>query len=258
MLLPIISTRKLVSHLVLDKTHAMGGFIDYCKMHSLSELHPDISVIECKFNAFHFQEQLYDRLLFNEPQNIKKAVNKRRAEFLAGRLSAMVALEKMGILSSSVATGKHRNPIWPEECVGSITHNSETALSIVAPSNTLAYVGIDREEKMSIDVAKNIAFQILSINEMEFYYRQDLDFSLFCTIVFSAKESLFKAIYPYVERYLNFDISEIVGLCIKTGKFRIVLKETLFDEIFEKNKVVDGYLELSGNVVTTVIIGNRP
>ena len=52
--------------------------------------------------------------------------------FLAGRITAMFALEKIGIKNTSVPIGNNRMPIFPEGCVGSITHTCERAFVAVS------------------------------------------------------------------------------------------------------------------------------
>ncbi|WP_457934203.1 4'-phosphopantetheinyl transferase superfamily protein [Pseudoalteromonas sp. SCSIO 43210] len=65
-----------------------------------------------------------------------------------------------------------------------------------------------------------------------------LDNNIALTLVFSAKESLFKAIYPRVNFY--FDVVEMISICTET--FRLRLKVKLTDELEEGSLFLESIL----------------
>src|SRR3990167_6075491 len=108
-------------------------------------------IVFCEFIRDKFDDYLYETLPFKEPDSVKSSVKKRRAEFLAGRVAAVSALRLMGENTSEIPIGEHRNPVWPTGITGSITHNSNTALAIVANKKDAKFVGIDCEDMLSLD-----------------------------------------------------------------------------------------------------------
>ncbi|SON51835.1 4'-phosphopantetheinyl transferase family protein [Vibrio tapetis] len=256
MLLPIVSSRKLMSRLILQKDKPFLGFIESFQKHEFSEYHSDICVYICEYNAEVFTSDIYEKLTFQEPSHIRKAVTKRRAEFLAGRLAAMVALESLNARDVSVSTGMHRNPIWPDGYVGSISHTSERAIAVVSQDHAVTFVGIDHEAIIPMNVATKIAPQILTSDEMQLYYQLSMSFTQFCTIIFSAKESLFKAIYPKVEMYINFSEARVTEICVTNKRFSIQLCSTLVSGELEVGKTFTGHLLSCGSFITTLISSN--
>ncbi len=253
MLLPVVSSRKLMSHLLLEKETFFVDFIESFHRHEFAEYHPDIRVYTCQYKAEKFCDDIYEKLTFDEPDCIRKAVTKRRAEFLAGRIAAMVALESLDVCEVGVATGMHRNPIWPNGYVGSISHTSERAIAVVAPEGSVTYVGIDHEAIIPMNVATKIAPQILTSEEIQLFYQMNISFDLFCTIVFSVKESVFKAIYPKIEMYINFSEARVTEISFEHRQFRAELCSTLLVGELEKGKVLRGYLRITDGYVSTMV-----
>src|SRR4051812_41020395 len=82
----------------------------------------------------------------NLPPAPPKAVARRRAEFLAGRYAAAMALEALGCPSPwEVGRREDRAPSWPAGFVGSITHGGGLVAAALARSDDCAGIGIDVE-----------------------------------------------------------------------------------------------------------------
>ncbi|EPO3035330.1 4'-phosphopantetheinyl transferase family protein [Vibrio cholerae] len=256
MLLPIVSSRKLMSHLVLEKEKPFVDFIDSFQIHEFAEYHPDIRGYTCQYKVEKFCGDIYEKLPFDEPEHIRNAVIKRRAEFLAGRIAAMVALESLAAREVRVAIGPHRNPIWPEGYLGSITHTSTNAIAVVAPKWSVTYLGIDHETMIPINVATRIAPQILTCEEMVLYHQLSIGFDQFCTIVFSIKESVFKAVYPKVERYLDFSEARVTDICFEKREFRAELCSGQWGGDLKKGKVLKGHFRVADGYVSTMVCTN--
>src|SRR5205814_2684364 len=71
-------------------------------------------------------------LAVDAPPILIQAVPKRRAEFFAGRLCAMLAIEELCGMAHAVPVKPDRSPSWPEGLLGSITHTDHRALAVVA------------------------------------------------------------------------------------------------------------------------------
>ena len=159
------------------------------------------------------------------------AVLKRQCEYLAGRFCANESLKQfehklaIEIVNKEVATGKNREPLWPQGVLGAISHSSRFAMAVVAQDKGVYLgVGIDIEEEMAEDLACDVSGQIMTEKEKRLNKKtDDFDNKSFVTLVFSAKESIFKALYPSVGEYFGFEACELcaVDVAKKTLNFRL-------------------------------------
>jgi len=142
------------------------------------------------------------------PHFIRRAAPRRQAEFVAGRFCAREALHRLTgkIITPGYATD--RTPIWPYGIVGSISHSHGHAIAVVASCTHYQGIGVDVERILTEEEIKDIAPQILTENEMQTLSRSKKTFPV--SLAFSAKESLFKALYPMVQKFQNFYAAELV------------------------------------------------
>src|SRR5882757_10783202 len=138
------------------------------------------------------------------PQALRHATQKRQREFLAGRWCAKQALQGLGAGSTHVAMAEDRAPIWPDGVVGSITHTGNFAAAAVAWAADIAGLGIDSEQIIDPAAARDIA-AVCMVNEATlFTAAHGRSFCEFCTFVFSAKEAVFKCLFPHTRKFLEF------------------------------------------------------
>lgn len=197
-------------------------------------------------------DQLFSHYNINLFEYIKKAVDKRKAEFLAGRYAAKHALSSYGIDDYTVMIGKHRNPIWPADFNGSITHSNNIAISAIAPKGKVRALGIDIEKCLSLDTINSVKRSIITTEEEELLKSSTLDFPQSFTLTFSAKESLFKALYPSVGRYFDFSAAKIIQLLPKSGKITLQLMENLSDE-FNQGFCLDASFSINCDDIFTLV-----
>ncbi|MCA0400085.1 MAG: 4'-phosphopantetheinyl transferase superfamily protein [Proteobacteria bacterium] len=137
------------------------------------------------------------------PDKLRGAVAIRRAEFLAGRLCAMLALEALSGKWEDIAVHTDRSPIWPAGFIGSISHTKSRAIALVASEAHYARLGVDLEAMM--DEARAAPLARMIVEESEIALRPvDMPFAAFLTLIFSAKEAFYKAVYPQLRRFLGF------------------------------------------------------
>jgi enterobactin synthetase component D len=163
------------------------------------------------------------------PLNIRNSVNKRQAEFMAGRLCAKLALEAHGHWNVNIAAGTHRQPLWPAGLVGSITHNSDYAAALVCARTTQLGVGIDIEHRVD-DNARHALHDLVLMPAEASLLRSKagiVDFNWLLTIVFSAKESFYKASFNQVGDYFGFDAVRVADIDIPNGSIDMVCTRTL-------------------------------
>ncbi|MGY3885635.1 4'-phosphopantetheinyl transferase family protein [Aeromonas aquatica] len=144
------------------------------------------------------------------PAELQSAVAKRQGEFLAGRLAVRLALRPYGLGDETVVIGQDRAPCWPAGMEGSISHSQllgqGMALCAVRPGK--AGLGLDLEAWLDESQTAQLWPGILDGEEWgrlaSGAAAADLSLEEGLTLVFSAKESLFKGLYPRVGRYFDF------------------------------------------------------
>lgn len=140
----------------------------------------------------------------------ERAVPKRRAEFLAGRWAARQALASLG-LDAGATRGEDGTPRWPSGVVGSITHGADLALCAVARATELRGLGIDAERLMNESTKDELMSRICRDDE-----RAALEQGLTApehervTFAFSAKESLYKCLFPLTGRFMDFSAARVI------------------------------------------------
>ena len=203
-------------------------FDDFYTLASRSiDLHPFIKSLEtwqhnysssyliyCNYNAAKFRESYFSDFAINIPTQIARSVPKRKSEFLAGRIAAKFALKQFNDFSYfnalNVDIGSDRSPIWPQNYQGSISHTNSSAISLVAKTNKHRLIGIDIENSFSPIEIESIAAYIHTQKELLNLTVQGISTVQATAIIFSAKECIFKAVYPKVGKYFGFEIAHVI------------------------------------------------
>ncbi|HDS9456530.1 TPA: enterobactin synthase subunit EntD [Enterobacter asburiae] len=157
-----------------------------------------------------------DLLWLPHHAELANAGRKRKAEHLAGRIAAAHALPDHAV----PGIGSSGEPLWPEGVSGSITHSGTQAMAIVVRHPT-ALVGIDCEAILAEREAREIQDGIIDAQEAMCLTRSGYPFALALTLAFSAKESLFKALFPQVKTYMGFDCARVTALDEKTISLKL-------------------------------------
>lgn len=212
-----------------------------------------IALVGCYFDLNNFQPHLFATYKIDPPKTIQNSVFKRQAEYLAGRKMAQTALEKFNITNVNISIGKHRCPQWPKGINAAISHSSNTAVCIAAKDIDHQYVGIDVEPIISNSTMKKISKSIINTNEKALLMKHSLHENVAFTIIFSAKESLFKALYPSVGHYFEFDVADTLHICTKTNQIIIKLTVDLSPNL-QKGRLFKGYFTINNHSVTTYIV----
>ena len=148
-----------------------------------------------------------DFRLLPEEQAIAESFGsqKRCAEFTMGRIYAHSALSRFGLESEPILRNPEtREPCWPDSVWGSITHSAGFAAVAVGLKKEIKGVGIDLES-FSRSVDFKIRSHVCVDSELEWLDslpNEQANRAL--RIIFSAKESIFKCIYPSTKTYLSF------------------------------------------------------
>jgi 4'-phosphopantetheinyl transferase EntD len=141
-------------------------------------------------------------LFAEELRALGRAVDGRRREFETGRACARRALAHLGLPPLAVASGPHGEPLWPDGVVGSITHCEGYRACAVARSQHVRAVGIDAERHAPLPAG--VLATIAGPGE-----RRALDAHgggvCWDRVLFSAKETVFKAWFALTARTLAFE-----------------------------------------------------
>lgn len=124
---------------------------------------------------------------------IARAIPARQREFAGGRLAARRALAQIGQTDHAIPMGADRAPIWPRGVCGTITHAGPVCLAAASADPGLVGLGIDLEPDEPLP--PDLLAEILLPEERDLPAR----------LVFSAKEAVFKALYPIVGHVFGFD-----------------------------------------------------
>ena len=103
--------------------------------------------------------------------------------------------------------------MWPADVVGAISHSGGRAVALVGRASDHAGLGIDLE---TIAPHDGIAALVLGPDEMA--RLGAVPDALTLTLAFSAKESLFKALYPRVRWIFGFDAAALLSIGDGTGQ----------------------------------------
>ena len=219
---------------------------------------PDLLLHRICFDAAAFTPASFAAQGMALPASLQGAAPKRLGEFLAGRLAAREALRSFGLAGSTVAIGSAREPLWPEGMEGSISHSQlagqGVALCGVRPAQ--GGMGLDLEAWLEADQAAQLWPGIVDEDE---WGRLEagagavgLDRAQGLTLVFSAKESLFKALYPRVGRYFDFLDARWLGMTAQT--LTLELKVPLTPTLPAGWRCTLHWQRLPGGVLTTLLL----
>ncbi|MGW6793694.1 4'-phosphopantetheinyl transferase family protein [Streptomyces chartreusis] len=148
--------------------------------------------------------------LFPEELNrIGNVVDSRFREFTTARLCARRALSTLGYPAVPLVPGVQGAPIWPASVVGSITHCTGYRAAAVACRTDAASLGIDAEPHEP--VAPGIIGRVALGSEQALLVElTNHDPTVhWGRLLFSAKESVYKAWFPLVGERLGFDDASI-------------------------------------------------
>jgi 4'-phosphopantetheinyl transferase EntD len=156
--------------------------------------------------AVETRRDLLDIELFPEEQvSVANAVEKRRREFVTARACARLALQRLGLAVQPIPNGERGEPCWPAGVVGSITHCAGYRACAMAHASAVLALGIDAEpnEPLPEGVLAAIA---LSEEQAGLEELGRAVPGVHCDrLLFSAKESVYKAWFPLTRRWLGFE-----------------------------------------------------
>jgi len=140
---------------------------------------------------------------------------KRLREFSAGRHCARQALSSLGHAPVALPVGPGRAPAWPEGIIGSISHTDELAIAVVARQAELRSLGIDLES--ADPLAADLLGLVCRDEERAALAAGGLEVQHGAKLVFSAKESIYKCLWPLTSVFLEF---QAIGIRLDAAEQR--------------------------------------
>ena len=192
-----------------------------------------------------------------EEEHVAKAVEKRRKEFATGRHCARTALAALGFAPAPLLPGPNRAPTWPEGVVGSITHCKGYRAAAVGRVGEVWTIGIDAEpnEPTPDGVLEAIAVpgELARMPAL----RAAGDKVAWDRLLFSAKETVYKAWFPLTRAWLGFEDAEVtINPDDGTFSARVLIDHPVVD-----GTTLDGFtgrwLAREGFVVTAIAVPAR-
>ena len=144
-------------------------------------------------------------LFAEEEQVIAQSVTRRRREFVTARACGRAALARLGLPARAIPSGPRGEPLWPAGVVGSITHCDGFRACAVAWASDIASIGVDAEADAALpdgllaDIALPEERERLAVLSRAHPGRH------WDRLLFSAKESVYKAWFPIAEKWLGFE-----------------------------------------------------
>ncbi|MEU0200995.1 MULTISPECIES: 4'-phosphopantetheinyl transferase superfamily protein [unclassified Streptomyces] len=147
-----------------------------------------------------------------------RAVAKRRREFAVVRSCARRAMEKLGVPPQPILPGERGAPGWPAGLAGSMTHCDGYGAAALVRAADLASVGIDAE--IHGPLPEGVLPSVSLPGEAERLRRLAAEHPAvhWDRLLFSAKESVYKAWFPLTGKWLDFMEADIE--ITPDGRFR--------------------------------------
>ena len=139
------------------------------------------------------------------PAELRSSAPQRQREFAAGRACASAALKALDHRSDlPLGIGPDRAPLWPPGYCGSISHDAGIAVAVVARSDRYEALGLDLATVLTSAQATEVAGIVAPEAEVARLAGQGFAPELALTVLFSAREALYKCLAPGIGRYFDF------------------------------------------------------
>jgi len=201
-----------------------------------------------------YKRDLFSQFVITPPSELADWVKKRQAQFLAGRIAAKNSLP-VDYKHQTVGIGQHREPLWPKGIMGSISHGKSISIALSQEKN-IGGIGVDIQTTFSDKEAKISRKIILNHTEKELLRENPFDLShkQLLTLIFSSKESFFKAVFSQVGGYFDFKDVSVMSVDTQALQIRIVTHIKLTEKITANQSYVIDYQWINKNRVITSLI----
>lgn len=235
--------------------------IQFVRLESL--LPPPVEIYQCHYTAQVLGHPELEKIQM--PPQSESWVLARKIEYQVSRYGLFQAIQRIdpsiSLKPETLWPGPDRYPRWPESISGSISHKKGRVIIAVAASKEVRSLGVDIEVLMETEQAERVATRILTPDELLHVHPSHIAKTV--SLIFSAKESLYKALYPDVKRYIDFQGAEIVDktafnpdtiVSATTLKFKMRLTKKWSDRLPKGSEYTVNALYMDGAWMTAVQI----
>jgi len=133
----------------------------------------------------------------------------RRVGWVGGRVALRAALAAAGVEAAEPMLATPRGaPVLPAGAVGSVSHKRTIAVALCArEANPRATIGIDVEDLRPLRT--DIASRVLTLEELAVLPADAPARDAAVLLAFSAKEAIYKALDPWVHRFVGFQEASV-------------------------------------------------
>jgi 4'-phosphopantetheinyl transferase EntD len=191
----------------------------------LEEILPQqVAVAEARKNVLNIA------LFPEEKVALGEAVGKRCREFTSARACARAALARLGVPPAPIVPGHCGAPQWPSGIVGSMTHRAGYSAAAIARAEAVLTIGVDAE--LDDWLPRGVLRAIATADEHARLRALPSAPGGPCwdRLLFSAKESVYKAWFPLTQRRLGFaDTSITINPADGTFRARLLVPGPVLD-----------------------------
>ena len=197
---------------------------------------PNLRFCGCDFDWRQTSARSFQQYGVQRPTQASRWSRQRQSEYIAGRYCAIQALTALADHNSpsamfQIPISDDLSPRWPHGTVGSISHSQHRAIAIAARDTDYSGMGIDCETLLTDSAAAEIAPWVLQRNDLNCKIEVPLSYGFWITLIFSAKESLFKALAPTYKNVVDFGhLSSLFFVSRITEKALILNTELSFNK----------------------------
>ena len=185
-----------------------------------------------------------DALIGSEFEFLAKKRGQAAKAFVSGRRCVRALQKQLNLSEFELPSGEF-GPIWPSDLVGSISHSKELAAATILRDALSVGIDIECQRRLKVDAVRRVATK-------EEYSRYSVVPDFDWTLLFSAKESVFKAFSPLARSYIGFQEVEL-SIDVMTRSFSLrYLGDSIDKGLFEKSE--GHWSVLAGHLITTVTV----
>lgn len=209
-----------------------------------------LPVAWCRFDKTAWHNDLHQHWQLPLPASLHNAVVKRKAEHLASRWLAQQMLAQLGMPDFVLRNAADRSPLWPAGIHASLSHAGDSV--VIAATREPLCVGIDVEQLMETSTARETADLLMNGSERTRLEAQPLPFAHAATLLFSLKESLYKALWPQIHQPMDFLQAELTAIDMVQGCATLRLTHAFTAE-FAQHTQLQARFWLRGQYVITLV-----
>lgn len=217
----------------------------------------DPDVCEIAFDASAFRSHAFDDYRLACPPTIARSVPQRQAEFFFGRLAARAALSALGLPPTDIPIGTLREPLWPAGVIGSVTHAAGRSAAVAMQRGARLGIGIDVERVIDDTLRPALLAGPIDAQELDLLLRlsgERPSLNALLTLVFSAKESLYKAAFGTVGCFFDHRAARLISLDLAEGQLLLEIREPLCPKLMQGTQCQLRHCFLDPNTVFTSFV----